>query len=250
MKCHSTLPVADCGVVSVRAVPTHDPGWSHRSGFEKRPPRLVPSVNPMTTLTLSLSSLTLQTPDPAASERFLAAFGVQDRIGVRASDAPTTGFRGFTLSVLVAQPADADLLLGAAVAAGATWLKPAARSLWGYGGVVQAPDGVIWKVATSTKKDTRPASRDIEDLVLLLGVADVAASKRFYVEHGIEVARSFGRRYVEFDTPGSPVKLALYRRSALAKDAGVPAEGSGSHRILLGDGRITDPDGFEWEDWG
>lgn len=39
-------------------------------------------------------------------------------------------------------------------AAGATALKPAAKSLWGYGGVVQAPDGTIWTVASSSKKDT------------------------------------------------------------------------------------------------
>ena len=30
-------------------------------------------------------------------------------------------------------------------------------------------------------------------MVLLLGVADVAASKRFYVDHGVAVAKRFGR---------------------------------------------------------
>jgi hypothetical protein len=40
-----------------------------------------------------------------------------------------------------------------ALAAGAAPLKPVAKSLWGYGGVVRAPDGTIWKVATSSKKD-------------------------------------------------------------------------------------------------
>ena len=81
---------------------------------------------------------------------------------------------------------------------GATALKPAAKSFWGYGGVVQAPDGTIWKVATSAKKDTGPATRQIDDFVLLLGVADVAATKRFYVDHGLAVAKSFGSKYVEF----------------------------------------------------
>ena len=38
-----------------------------------------------------------------------------------------------------------------------TPLKSAAKSFWGYGGVVRAPDGTIWKVATSAKKDTGPA---------------------------------------------------------------------------------------------
>jgi hypothetical protein len=34
-----------------------------------------------------------------------------------------------------------------------------------------------------------------------------------------------------------------------AKNAGVPSEGSGSHRLtVVGDlGRLTDPDGFKWE---
>ena len=68
--------------------------------------------------------------------------------------------------------------------------------------------------------------------MLLLGVADVAATKRFYLEHGLTVAR-FGRKYVEFDAPPKHIKLALYGRRALAKDAGVPVEGSGSHRIVI-----------------
>ena len=85
--------------------------------------------------------------------------------------------------------------------------------------------------------------------MLLLGVADVIASKRFYVERGLAVKRSFGRRYVEFAAPSSHVKLALYGRRALAKDAGVLPEGTGSHRIVIasGAGAFTDPDGFAWE---
>ena len=61
--------------------------------------------------------------------------------------------------------------------------------------------------------------------------------------------KSFGSKYVEFDSPASHVKLALYGRRALAKDAGVPPEGTGSHRIVIGGdaGPFTDPDGFAWE---
>jgi hypothetical protein len=75
----------------------------------------------------------------------------------------------------------------------------------------------------------------------------VGASKRFYVEHGVEVAKSFGRKYVQFDT--GQVKMALYGRRALAKDAGVSPDGSGSHRIVIGGdaGSFSDPDGFAWE---
>jgi catechol 2,3-dioxygenase-like lactoylglutathione lyase family enzyme len=196
----------------------------------------------------SIQSITLEVADPAAAEHFYTtAFGLHSQVRVQASDAPTNGFRGFTLSLVVSQPANADMLLDAALEAGATALKPASKTFWGYGGVVQAPDGTIWKVASSAKRDDGPATRQIDDIVLLLGTADVAASKAFYEEHGLAVGRSFARRYVEFDT--NPIKLALYRRRALAKDAGVPADGSGSHRLMIdGDaGPFTDPDGFPWQ---
>ena len=198
----------------------------------------------------SIESITLEVPDlPAADAFYTAAFGLGGQVLLRASEEPTSGFRGFTLSLVVSQPATVDALVGAALDAGATPLKPAKKSLWGYGGVVRAPDGTIWKVATSSKKDTGPATRQIDEIVLLLGAADVAASKRFYVDHGLAVAKSFGRKYVEFAAPSSTVKLALYGRHALAKDAGVSPEGSGSHRIVIGSdaGPFTDPDGFAWE---
>jgi catechol 2,3-dioxygenase-like lactoylglutathione lyase family enzyme len=198
----------------------------------------------------TIESVLLEVPDPTAAEAFYsAAFGLGDRLRFRASDAPTSGFRGFTLSLVVSQPSAVDSLIGTALDGGATALKPVAKSFWGYGGVVQAPDGTVWKVATSSKKETGPATRDVDDVVLLLGVADVKASKRFYVERGLAVGKSFGSKYVEFDLPGSPVKLALYGRRAAAKDAGIAPEGTGSHRIAIRSdaGPFTDPDGFAWE---
>jgi catechol 2,3-dioxygenase-like lactoylglutathione lyase family enzyme len=198
----------------------------------------------------SLDSVTLEVPDAAAAEAFYAAaFGLGGKVRVRAAEAPTSGFRGFTLSLVVSQPSTVDSLIGTAVDNGATVLKPAKKGFWGYGGVVRAPDGTIWKVATSSKKDTGPATRQVDDVVLLLGVEDVKASKRFYTERGLAVAKSFGGKYVEFDTPSSPVKLALYGRGAAAKDAGVSPDGDGSHQIAIGSdaGPFTDPDGFTWE---
>jgi hypothetical protein len=198
----------------------------------------------------SIDFITLDVADTAAAQHFYtAAFGLGSELQLRAADAPTSGFRGFTLSLTVSQPATASALIDAALEAGATSLKPAAKSLWGFGGVVQAPDGTIWKVATSNKKDTGPATRDIDRIVLLLGAADVAASKQFYVERGLAVAKSFGRKYVEFDTPAGAVGFGLYGRKALAKDAGVAQDGSGSHRLLIGSdaGPFADPDGFEWD---
>lgn len=198
----------------------------------------------------SIESITLQVADPSAAHRFYTAtFGLDTQLLLQASDAPTTGFRGFTLSLVVSQPNIVDLFVDAAVEHGATTLKPAKKGFWGYGGVVQAPDGTIWKVATSSKKNTGPATRQIDELVLLLGVGDVKATKQFYVDRGLAVGKGFGSKYVEFDAAGSPIKLALYGRRAAAKDAGVPPEGTGSHRILIhGDIEpLTDPDGFTWE---
>jgi len=198
----------------------------------------------------SIDAITLDVPDPVAAKDFYArSFGLGDRLRLRAAEAPTTGFRGFTLSLIVSQPANADALINAALAAGATVLKPAKKSLWGYGGVVSAPDGTIWKVATSSKKNSAPVTQDIDQVVLLLGATDVAASKQFYVDHGLTVGKSFGRKYVEFESPNSAVKLGLYGRKALAKDAGVAPDGSGSHRIAINSnaGPFSDPDGFAWE---
>lgn len=200
-----------------------------------------------TTTTTALTSLTIETADRAASDAFYTALGLGDRVTLQQATEPSDGFRGFTISLIVSQPANAELILDAAIAAGATVIKPAAKSLWGFGGTVQAPDGAIWKVATSAKKNTEPAGRGVDDVVVLLAASDVRASKRFYVDHGFVPGKSFGS-YVEFVTAPGLIKLGLYKRAALAKDAGVPEVGSGSHRIAFTNARgaFTDPDGFTW----
>ncbi|WP_218922672.1 glyoxalase [Streptomyces vietnamensis] len=198
----------------------------------------------------SLASVTLEVADLDSARRFYSAFGVDEHVRLRASEAHSTGFRGFTLALTVSGPATVDGFVGAAVDAGATVLKPAAKSLWGYSGVVQAPDGTIWKIATSEKKHTGPDTREIDEVVLLIGVEDVKATKEFYVGRGLTVAKSFGGKYAEFAAgQAGPVKLALYKRRALAKDLGVPVDGTGSHRIVLGSTAeaFTDLDGFAWE---
>jgi predicted lactoylglutathione lyase len=196
----------------------------------------------------SIDAVTLEVADPTAAAVFYkAAFDLGDRLQLTPSEAPTSGYRGFTLALGVSEPATVDALLGAAIDAGATALKPPKKSIWGYGGVVQAPDGTIWKASSSAKKNSGPATREIDAVVLLLGVADIPASKQFYVERGLPVGRSFARKYVEFSTTG--IQLALLGRRALAKDAGVPPDGDGSHRIVIASdaGSFTDPDGFAWE---
>lgn len=205
-------------------------------------------MNTETTTITAIDSITLDAADPEAAQRFYAdAFGLTTQVRTRRSDAASTGFRGYTMSLVTSQPANVRALFDAAVAAGATVLKPVEKSLWGLGGVVQAPDGAIWNLATSAKKDTAPASKEFEHIVLLLGVEDVGASKRFYGDRGLAAAKSFGS-YVDFATPESPIGLGLYKRRALAKTSGIAEEGSGSHRITVNSdaGSFTDPDGFEW----
>jgi len=203
------------------------------------------------TMTTAIASLTLEVSDPSAAQSFYeTAFGIGSQVQARAADTPATGFRGFTISLVVSQPSTVDSLFETAVAGGATTLKPAEKGMWGYGAVVQDADGVIWKLATSAKKVKGPATREVDDLVLLLGASDMKASKRFYVEHGLSVKRSFPGRYVEFEAPPAGIKLALYPgRAGLAKDAGVSADGDGPHGIAVNSsaGQFSDPDGFMWE---
>ena len=196
----------------------------------------------------TISTLTIEADDVEAARSFYSeALGV-DAIQVRSSDAATEGFRGFTLSLITSQPGNATALLDAAVAAGAHVLKPAKKSFWGFGGVVQTPDGTILKVASSAKKDTAAVSKTFDEVVLLLGVSDMSATKAFYVDKGLTLGKSYGGKYAEFAGDGA-VKLALYPRKAAAKDAGVAPEGSGSHRLVVGAGTsgFADPDGFVWE---
>ncbi|MDM7830082.1 VOC family protein [Cellulomonas edaphi] len=197
----------------------------------------------------SIDSITLHVDDIDAAQRFYdAAFGLGPRVRLQPADASTTGFRAYTLSLSVSQPAAVRRLVASALAAGATELKPVQKSFWGYGGVVQAPDGAIWKIATTSKKDSEPDDGTIEKVVLLIGADDVAASKKFYADQGLTVAKSFGKKYAEFDTGTSPIAFALYGRKSLAKDAGVAPDGAGSHRLTIGGdaGPFVDPDGFEW----
>lgn len=199
--------------------------------------------------TRTIPAVVLEADDVAEAETFYKSLGVGDRVRVRTADAPSTGFRGYSLSLVVSQPGVVDAYLRAAVDAGATAIKPGSKSFWGYGGSFRAPDGTVWTVASSKKKDAGPSNLEYDELVLLLGVEDVKATRQLYVDQGLEVGKGFGSKYVEFKAAGPGVKLALQSRRAVAKNAGVDAEGSGSHRLaILSDGPpFTDPDGYAWE---
>ena len=199
----------------------------------------------------SIDHITLEVADvPAATHFYIEALGLDPQMmKLRTASAPTSGFRGFALSLITAQPADVDALVHAATDAGATILKAPTKSFWGYGASLQAPDGSVWQVASESKKNTGPATKDVTEIVLLLGVDDVRATKQFYVDRGLNVGKAFGGKYVEFEAPEGTVKLALYGRKAIGKQVGVSPEGSGSHRIAVASesGEFTDPDGYAWE---
>lgn len=197
----------------------------------------------------TIDSLTLDVTEAAAAKAFYEqAFGpLGGKLRARTAPTPSTGFRGFSISLIVGQPSSVDSLYETALAAGATAVKPAAKGMWGYGAVVQDADGVVWKLATSSKKERGLPARLIDDLVLLLGASDLGASKKFYVGRGLEVKRSFPGRYAEFDS--GPVKLALYPgRAGVAKEAGVSPDGDGPYGITVNSdaGAFSDPDGFLW----
>ena len=194
----------------------------------------------------TISRLIFGAEDRAAAERFWRdALPENAPVGVSVSNASTDGFRGFTLSLIAAQPGDVDALMSAGLDAGADLVKAAAKSLWGYGGVLRSPDGVLITYASASKKRLPGGSREVETFVLQLGVTDMGESKRFYEAHGFAASKSFGGSYAEFET--GPVKLSLLKRAALAKTADVAAEGSGSSRLqIVADAEFIDPDGFEW----
>ncbi|QDZ15200.1 glyoxalase [Humibacter ginsenosidimutans] len=198
---------------------------------------------------MNIHSITIEVAhanDVHAAESFYRdALRLADRVAVRVATRPSSGFRGFAPSLILEQPGDVDAAFARALSAGARALKPAAKSLWGYGGSLLAPDGTAWQIASANKTATGEATGKVERVVLLLGVDDFKASKSFYQEHGLTVAKSFGTKYAEFDT--GAIQLALYKRAALAKQVGMDATGTGSHRLAVGaDGAFIDPDGYAW----
>jgi uncharacterized protein len=65
---------------------------------------------------------------------------------------------------------------------------------------------------------------------LLLGVEDIAASKKFYGEGlGCPIQQDHNV-FVQFDLGGGSTSLGLYAWDALAQDAGVPADNKGGFR--------------------
>jgi uncharacterized protein len=162
----------------------------------------------------------------------------------------SSGFRAFTLSYIVEQGEHVDAIMDRAQRPGAKIGKPARRAIWGgYSGYFSDPDGYLWKVG-STKRPRRgrgsegaaqrPAVKPSETAVTL-GVEDFKNVKKFYSEGlGCPIDKSFGS-FATFKLGDESSTLGLYKRKALAKDAGVSADGNGfrgftlSHTVASGE---------------
>jgi catechol 2,3-dioxygenase-like lactoylglutathione lyase family enzyme len=93
-------------------------------------------------------------------------------------------------------------------------------------------------------RDVKETTVPLQASVIMLGVKDVERAKKFYVEGlGCEVNQDYPG-FVRCSMGEGSSDLALYEWSAVAKDAGVSAEGSGfrgiSFHFLTGTRAVVD----------
>jgi catechol 2,3-dioxygenase-like lactoylglutathione lyase family enzyme len=160
--------------------------------------------------------------------------------------ADSSGFRAFTLSFIVERGEHVDAVMARARGAGAKIGRPARRAFWGgYGGYFSDPDGYLWKVG-STKRPSpgsgrrgsepaaqQPAAVKPRETAVTLGVEDFKRVKDFYSE-GLRcpIDKSFGS-FASFKLGDDSSTLGLYKRNALAKDAGLSVDGNGFRGFTL-----------------
>ncbi|ASO20484.1 putative glyoxalase superfamily protein PhnB [Actinoalloteichus hoggarensis] len=153
-----------------------------------------------------------------------------------AVDPATSGFRGYVLSVAVESPAEVEALLGTAAAQGATVVKQAKKEFFGeFTAVHRAPDGAVWKLAASSKRNPDPVPdppRPTETAVIL-GVASPKASTVFYEALGMSADHDYGDKFIDFTIAEGVCRLGLLPRKPLAKDAGVSEAGDGFAALVL-----------------
>jgi uncharacterized protein len=159
-----------------------------------------------------------------------------DALASDAGVAPASaGFRGFTLSYIVADSAGVDAMLARLVDAGGELVKEPRFAFWGYSAHVADPSGHLWKIASPKRKPligrkgngARPEIVPAQELALTIGVADMKRAKQFYKEGLGNPTKKDYSKFVSFDGGDGAPDLAMYRWDALADDADVPAEGSG-----------------------
>jgi catechol 2,3-dioxygenase-like lactoylglutathione lyase family enzyme len=175
----------------------------------------------------------------------LALYGWEALAEDAGVSANSSGFRAFTLSYIVERGEHVDAVMARAREAGAKIGKPARRAFWGgYSGYFSDPDGYLWKVG-STKRPERSSGREgserapqrvsvkPSETAVTLGVADFKSVKKFYGEGlGCPIDKSFGS-FATFKLGDDSSTLGLYKRKALAKDAGVSPDGNGFRGFTL-----------------
>jgi predicted enzyme related to lactoylglutathione lyase len=178
---------------------------------------------------------------PNASRLALRGWdAVAEAAGVGAA---TNGFRAFTLSYILESAEDVDQILNRLERHGGRVSKPPKNAVWGYSAYVTDPSGYLWKIASAKRRPLlgrkeSPASNGAaiapQEVPITIGVADMRRAKEFYAEGlGLPVKKAFGTKFVMFGGEGGTSELGMYKREALAKDAAVPAEGSGFHGFSI-----------------
>lgn len=148
----------------------------------------------------------------------------------------TSGFRGYVLGSIVSQPGDVKALLQSAEDAGAAVVKPAKKQLFGeFTASYQAPDGAVWKLAASSKKDTSPVAEPPKptESAIYLGAASPKSSKAFYEALGMSAEHDYGDKFVDFHITAGNLRIGLLPRKDLAKDVGVDERGDGFAAVVL-----------------
>lgn len=194
-----------------------------------------------------IENLTIEVDDVPAADAFYQALAVGPRVHPAPMTTPLTGFRGYVLGLQASQPADVDALVASALEAGGQIVTEASRSMRRYGATLTAPDGTVVRVSSPARTNAGPASRELEEIVLHLGVDELARTRAFYLERGLELSKRLGRLRVE--TADGAVGLSFTVREKLARDAGVEADGDRrAHGLILVGGAesFIDPDGFVW----
>ncbi|MGH3692271.1 MAG: hypothetical protein ACRDT7_19235 [Microbacterium sp.] len=188
------------------------------------------------------------------------------RLRLESGIVATAAFPRFVVTYILAQPGEVRTVMAAAERDGAMILKPAKKALFGsFAGSFRSPDGVIWKVASQSSKDTAPSSpapKPIETTVIL-GVSDPKASVPFYAALGMATDRDYGSKYIDFRPAEGASRLCLMQAPVLAKDVGQRGVASEKQSVTLirrallsEEGAepargasvdvVIDPDGFRW----
>jgi catechol 2,3-dioxygenase-like lactoylglutathione lyase family enzyme len=160
-----------------------------------------------------------------------------DTLAGEAGLAPdSSGFRGFTLSYIVAEANDVDDMLVRLVDAGGQIAKEPRFAFWGYSGHVTDPSGHLWKIASTKRRpllgrqradNGMPEPVPAQELALTIGVADMKRAKQFYKDGLGNPTKKDYSKFVSFDGGDGTPDLAMYKWDALADDANVSAAGSG-----------------------